>query len=132
MEKKEILNSLIEHYAEGNKARFAAKLGITPQAVSTWLARNTFDIDKIFANCEDVSAEWLLTGKGEMRQSNIAVIKKQESIEDKLLSVIQSKDDVIRKQAEKIGRLETEIEHLKGEREYGRPDAEVAGVAGVG
>lgn len=58
--------AIIKHYSNGNKAHFATKLGLTPQSISTWISRNTFDIDKIYANCEDISAEWLLTGKGDM------------------------------------------------------------------
>lgn len=66
MEKKDILERLINHYANGNKAKFASLLGVSPQSVSTWLARNTFDVDKIYANCVDVSGDWLLTGEGNM------------------------------------------------------------------
>ena len=66
MEKRDILERLINHYSNGNKAKFATLLGVSPQSVSTWLARNTFDVDKIYANCVGVSGDWLLTGKGDM------------------------------------------------------------------
>ena len=65
-----MLLSLIEHYSNGNKAQFANRLGITPQGVSTWLKRNTFDSELIFAQCEGLSAQWLLTGKGSMLKDN--------------------------------------------------------------
>jgi len=65
-EKKDRVISLINHYTNGNKAQFAIKLGVTPQTINTWISRNTFDIEKVFANCEQLSAEWLLTGRGEM------------------------------------------------------------------
>ncbi len=58
--------ALIEHYSNGNKAQFASLLGITPQGLSTWIKRESFDIELIFSKCEDVSAQWLLTGEGEM------------------------------------------------------------------
>lgn len=61
-----MLSALIQHFSAGNKAQFAKLLGITPQTVSTWLARNTFDADKIFALCEGVNGDWLLSGKGNM------------------------------------------------------------------
>lgn len=61
-----MLSALIQHFSAGNKAQFAKLLGITPQTVSTWLARNTFDADKIFAYCEGVNGNWLLSGKGDM------------------------------------------------------------------
>ena len=70
MEKRDILEQLISHYANGNKAKFATLLGVSPQSISTWLARNTFDVDKIYANCVGVSGDWLLTGVGSMLKSN--------------------------------------------------------------
>ncbi len=66
MSKKERLNLLIEHYSNGNKTQFANKLGISPQGLSTWLSRDMFDIELIYSKCENVSAEWLLTGAGPM------------------------------------------------------------------
>ena len=66
MEKKDRLLRLIEHYADGNKSEFARMIGISPQAISTWISRNTFDIDVIYSKCVNISPEWLLTGKGPM------------------------------------------------------------------
>lgn len=66
MEKKDRLLSLIGHYSGGNKSEFARMIGVSPQAVSTWITRNTFDIDIIYAKCLNVSPDWLLTGKGNM------------------------------------------------------------------
>lgn len=66
MDKELIINELIKHYSDGKKADFAKKLGITPQTISAWLARNTFDIELIFTKCEDIDANWLLTGDGDM------------------------------------------------------------------
>lgn len=66
MGKKEMILALIEHYSNGNKAQFASLLGITPQGLSTWIKRESFDIELIFSKCEGVSAQWLLTGNGEM------------------------------------------------------------------
>ena len=58
--------ALIDHYSNGNKAQFANLVGITPQGLSTWIKRETFDIELIFSKCEGVSSEWLLTGQGDM------------------------------------------------------------------
>ena len=66
MSKKERLNMLIEHYSNGNKTQFANKLGISPQGLSTWLSRDMYDIELLYSKCENVSAEWLLTGDGPM------------------------------------------------------------------
>lgn len=66
MEKKDMIEVLVSYYCGGNKAKFAAKLGIKPQALSMWISRNSFDAELIYKNCEDVSAEWLLSGEGDM------------------------------------------------------------------
>ena len=65
-----MLESLINHYTNGNKAAFALKIGAKPQTVSAWISRNTFDSEQIFAHCENISAEWILTGEGEMIVGN--------------------------------------------------------------
>lgn len=69
MSKKDMILALIEHYSNGNKAQFANLLGISPQGLSTWIKRDTFDIELIFSKCEGLSAHWLLTGEGEMLNS---------------------------------------------------------------
>lgn len=66
MSKKDMILALIEHYSNGNKAQFANLLGISPQGLSTWIKRESFDIELIFSKCEGISADWLLTGKGSM------------------------------------------------------------------
>ncbi len=66
MDKKGRLLRLIDYYSGGNKSEFARMIGVSPQAVNTWISRNTFDIDIIYSKCVNLSAEWLLTGRGEM------------------------------------------------------------------
>ena len=66
MEKKEQLQQLIQYYTHGNKSQFAKMLGISAQGLSTWISRNTYDSERLFANCEGLSAKWLLAGEGEM------------------------------------------------------------------
>lgn len=64
--KKERLQQLIHYYSNGKPTAFAKMLGVSPSTVSSWIARDSFDYDLIFAKCENVSPEWLLTGKGDM------------------------------------------------------------------
>ena len=66
MEKKEMLLALIEHYDKGNKSQFSKRLGISAQGLSTWISRNTFDIETVYSKCENINPEWLLTGRGNM------------------------------------------------------------------
>lgn len=62
--KKDRIVALIKQYSNGKNADFARRLGVSPQTISTWLSRDTFDIELIFAKCENISLDWLLTGKG--------------------------------------------------------------------
>ena len=66
MNKDLMLEQLINYYSNGNKSLFAKKLGVKPQTINSWIKRNTFDYELIYANCENVSADWLLSGEGEM------------------------------------------------------------------
>lgn len=114
MDKKDILNAIIRQYADGNKSRFASMLGITPQAISTWEKRNTFDIELIFTKCENINATWLLTGTGEMLTTDSPSAQPSgDPLVDKLLGIIERKDDLIRQQAEEIGQLREHISQLK-------------------
>ena len=66
MDKTKMLEELINHYTNGNKARFAKILGVSAQTVSAWIARNTFDAELIYTKCRYLNSSWLLTGKGDM------------------------------------------------------------------
>ena len=70
MSKKDMILAMIEHYSNGNKAQFASRLGITPQGLSTWIKRESFDLELVFSKCEGLSAQWLLTGEGDMFENN--------------------------------------------------------------
>ena len=99
MDKVQMLERLISHYAGGNKSRFAAMLGVKPQNVNAWLARNTFDAELLYTKCLGISGDWLLSGEGEM-------LKKDRENKDRdgevvalcrtLLRLQDEKEDVIR------------------------------------
>lgn len=61
-----MLQRLISHYSNGNKTKFATMLGVKPQTINSWITRETFDSELIYAKCEDVSARWLISGEGDM------------------------------------------------------------------
>ena len=77
-----MLECLINYYADGNKAKFSAQIGVKPQTVSAWISRNTFDAEALYANCKEISADWLLSnGNGEMiRRDNSATANGDGSI----------------------------------------------------
>ena len=110
MSKRDRLQRLIDYYSGGNKTQFANKLGITPQGISSWVSRDTFDIELVYAKCENVSAQWLLTGEGEMCKTKDFATQENVSIPD-LISQLKE-------QAEEIGRLKERITTL--EREKGK------------
>lgn len=60
------LDQLVSVFASGNKSEFARRLGITKQSLNTWYNHEFLDIEKVFFACPGVSAEWLITGDGEM------------------------------------------------------------------
>lgn len=61
-----MVESLVKHYSNGSKAAFAERLGVKPQTIHSWISRSTFDSELIFAKCDLISPEWLLTGEGDM------------------------------------------------------------------
>ena len=71
--KRERLEAIIDHYCDGKPTALAKKLGVSPATISTWKARNTYDHELLFAKCERISAEWLITGKGEMLMPEILI-----------------------------------------------------------
>lgn len=136
MNKKERLNAIINHYCSGKPSIFAKFLGVAPSTISSWLSRDTLDYDLIFAKCEMLSPEWLLTGEGNMFLTDTPpkpVAHPQNiSIEERLLTIIQEKDTIIREQAEEIGQLRERIIQLTREKGKDVSDVPTTGVANAG
>ena len=95
MTKKERLEALIAYYSDGKPTKFAKFLGVAPSTISSWLKRNTFDHELLFAKCKNISAEWLITGEGNMLKQETSfndidisdIISRLERIESKLNSL---------------------------------------------
>jgi repressor LexA len=66
MDKSLILNKIKKHYSFKSDSEFAKFLGITPQVLSNWKSRNTFDVELIYTKCLVFNSEWLLTGEEPM------------------------------------------------------------------
>ena len=66
MDKFQRINNIKKHYAFNRDTDFAKFLGISPQVLYNWKARNTFDTELVYEKCYDINPEWLLTGKGNM------------------------------------------------------------------
>ena len=137
MNKKERLEAIIKHYSDGKPSVFAKLIGVAPSTISSWLSRDTLDYDLLFAKCENISSEWLLTGRGEMINiqtstfNNQTTLPKKEGtgIEDKLLAIIADKDTTIREMAEEIGMLKQTITQLKQDKSGRVSDASDSTIA---
>lgn len=106
-----MLEQLIEHYEEGNKTRFAKRLGISPQGVSTWLSRGTIDYELIYTKCENINADWLLSGKGSMLRVDVTPITSNPPSTD---ASIQSNAVVLRLM-DKLDEKDAENKQLQSE-----------------
>lgn len=137
MNKKERLEAIIKHYSDGKPSVFAKLIGVAPSTISSWLSRDTLDYDLLFAKCENISSEWLLTGRGEMINIQTSTFNNQTTlpqkegtgIEDKLLAIIADKDTTIREMAEEIGMLKQTITQLKQDKSGRVSDASDSTVA---
>ena len=114
MLKSEMLECLINYYSDGNKAKFSAKIGVKPQTVSAWIARNTFDAEVLYTKCSDVSADWLLSnGMGDMLRSvnNTATANGDSSIAINS-SVTIERNEVLQERLKLMEELLAEKERL--------------------
>lgn len=122
MDKKEMLEAMISHYTNGNKAKFATLLGVSAQTISAWGTRNTFDSELIYTKCIGISANWLLTGKGSMLNernnpaesnwSNPPISPVEESV---IYKMYEKKDAEVGALKEEIGALKLRIHQLESQ-----------------
>ena len=148
MDKKAMVEALIAHFTDGNKAQFAKVLGVSPQTISAWIARNTFDSELIYTKCRYINPAWLLTGEGQMLKSSTPSVdgatsspseatpktKKSEKIssaEDTTAflaymreqatahtKAIKEKDAIIMQQNQQITDLKCQVTRLEGENRH--------------
>ena len=79
---------------------------------------------KVLTQYPDLSAEWLMRGVGEMYR--------QEDTGEPIIKGNSELIDIIREQAEEIGRLKQQIEQLKRRRGDNAGDVRSSGLASVG
>lgn len=120
--------------------RIGASKGVLSRAINNGTDIQSKWIQTLVENYPQYSADWLLSGRGEMKQntSTHAEIKgspitsTDKDMVDKLLSIIQEKDKTIREQAEEIGQLRERIDHITKRRGADASDVPTSGIANVG
>lgn len=80
MDKSLILNEIKKTFNIRSNAEFARILGISPQNLSNWYKRKTFDVNLILRKFTNVNESWLLTGEGEMLKSDIPVVAENMNV----------------------------------------------------
>ena len=111
--KREILEALIGAYCGGNKARFASMIGVKPQLISNWIKRNTFDHEQVYAGCENLSGDFLLSGEGEIFRNSSQNVNKQIDNTVLLLCKMlvenyQQREDVMNKLSDALTKISYE------------------------
>lgn len=110
---------VLDTHKELTKTAIAKMLGIKPSTFTEILKGRmnaSSDLMALLTSDYGVSATWLLVGTGEMFVSEEPQPQNSSSAEpmvDKLLGIIEKKDDIIRQQAENIGQLRAELAQLK-------------------
>ena len=112
MNKSDILETLINYYSDGNKAKFAAMIGIKPQLLSNWIKRDTLDYEQVYNGCPNLSGDWLLSGEGDIERKHSQIDNTQidnsnlVSLCKALVANYQQRDDVMGKLVSMVKRME--------------------------
>lgn len=116
-----------------------ASKGVLSRAINNGTDIQSKWIQILVENYPQYSTDWLLTGKGNMlrdenKRLNSAptISTTQTDAMTPLLSLIKEKDEVIRLQAEEIGRLREKIEQMSRGRGHTASDANTPRVANAG
>lgn len=107
-----ILSKIKKHYSFKSDAAFARFLDIKPQTLATWYSRNTFDIELLYAKCEGIDGNFLLSGEGEILKNPAEKLEEPANFREQL----DDKNKIIQFQDKKIEDLEKEIAKLKKEK----------------
>lgn len=97
LDKKLILKKIKDHYKFTKDVDFADFLGITPQNLSSWYSRNTFDFEILYTKCLEINVDFLFTGKGDivknLNEIEVHHLKKEEKKNDLETQVFKLKTD---------------------------------------
>jgi transcriptional regulator with XRE-family HTH domain len=99
---------LVAELTGGNRSLFASKIGTSETNIRNYINGRLPKSDTLLkiVTCFDVSANWLLTGKGDMIKNT------EESVDNKTLTVLM---DEIKISNQEIGSLKKTIDELMEE-----------------
>ena len=110
-DKSQIIRNIKNSLGFKNDTEFAKFLGIKPQTLATWYTRNTFNLELIYAKCENIDANYLLTGEGKMfRNSSENATEEKE----KPTKTTQYYEEINTYLLKRVKELEEELSDLKG------------------
>lgn len=78
MDKTIMLDRIKDYYSFQTDVDFAKFLGITPQVLSNWKSRNSFDAELLYNKCSELNPSWLLCGKEPMITDKIQELQVNE------------------------------------------------------
>lgn len=107
------------NYLDVKDSAFAKKIGVTQSVIASMFLRGTEPSAKILTSIlamyDDISAEWLLRGKGEMLLSNNQLKDENTERISRLVDTIATLQGTINEQAKTIQVYEDKVRKLNGE-----------------
>ena len=61
-------------------SQLADTLNITPKAISSWRKRGNINYGTLFTKMAGINFHWLLTGRGNMLEKDVTLVKEREGI----------------------------------------------------
>ncbi|MCR4699734.1 MAG: helix-turn-helix domain-containing protein [Bacteroidaceae bacterium] len=133
----------VKLFGEGKNTIFAEKIGVSEGNIRGYIKGviPKADVLEKIVTSVDISAEWLLTGKGEIHNSDFSRHNKANGEAQPIASPSEQQDqspviaqllDTIKEQAEEIGRLKAHISSLENHKVHTAGDAPISETANVG
>ena len=121
IDKRLIINELKNYLNIKTDSEFAKFLGLKQNTISSWKSRNSLDYDLIISKCDQINANWLLTGEGEMLKSKVsnnnleseAKLEEIQGTTDVSLNDIQLLEEKLKNANKRIELLEELVESYK-------------------
>ena len=103
MDKSLILNEIKKNFNIKTDAEFSRFLGINKSTLSMWRERNSFDIELLFSKCEQIDANFLLTGKGNIFREVESELPEKEKRMERIKQICDNEGISITALETKIG-----------------------------